>query len=222
VSELVLHGYWRSGTSYRVRIALNLKTLAYQQVGVDLRTGAQSAPDFTLLNPQGLVPALQTPAGVLTQSPAILEWLEEAYPHPPLLPAAPSSRAEVRAMCALIACDIHPLQNLRVLKALRSDYAADEEAVQAWPRRWIASGFDALERLVERRGGAYAFGDALTLADVYLAPQVYSAGRFGVDLGRWPRLRAASDRAAGHPAFQQAHPDAQPDAEPTSRSGTGG
>lgn len=169
---LVLHGYWRSGTSYRVRIALNLKGLAHQQVGIDLRTGAQGGPDFTALNPQGLVPALVTEAGVLTQSPAILEWLEEAHPHPPLLPASAFARAEVRAMCALIGCDIHPLQNLRVLQALRSDYAADEEAVQAWPRRWITAGFDALERLIERRGGAYAFEDAVTLADVYLAPQL--------------------------------------------------
>ena len=213
MSELVLHGYWRSGTSYRARIALNLKNLAYRQVGVDLRTGAQSEAAFTGLNPQGLVPALETPAGVLTQSPAILEWLEETHPQPPLLPPAAFARAEVRAMCALIACDIHPLQNLRVLKALRSDCAAAEEAVQAWPRRWIAAGFDAFERLVERRGGAYAFEDALTLADVYLAPQVYSARRFGVDLAAWPRLRAVADRAATHPAFQRAHPDAQPDAD---------
>ena len=214
MSELVLHGYWRSGTSYRARIALNLKNLAYRQVGVDLRTGAQSAADYTSLNPQGLVPALETPSGVLTQSPAILEWLEEAYPHPPLLPPAAFARAEVRAMCALVACDIHPLQNLRVLKALRADYAAGEDAVQAWPRRWIGAGFDALERLVERRGGAYAFEDALTLVDVYLAPQVYSARRFGVDLETWPRLSAAAERAAEHPAFQRAHPDAQPDADP--------
>ena len=213
MSELVLHGYWRSGTSYRARIALNLKNLAYSQVGVDLRTGAQADPEFTALNPQGLVPALITPAGVLTQSPAILEWLEETYPHPPLLPAAPFARAEVRAMCALIGCDIHPLQNLRVLKALRSDYAADEAAVQAWPRRWITSGFDALEVLIARRGGAYAFEDALTLADVYLAPQVYSAARFGVPLDAWPHLRAAAERAAQHPAFLQAHPDRQPDAD---------
>ena len=213
MSELVLHGYWRSGTSYRARIALNLKNLAYRQVGVDLRTGAQSQAAFTELNPQGLVPALVTPAGVLTQSPAILEWLEETYPDPALLPTAPFARAEVRAMCALIGCDIHPLQNLRVLKALRSDYAADEDAVQAWPRRWITAGFDALEQLIVRRGGAYAFEDALTLADVYLAPQVYSAGRFGVALDAWPRLRAAAERAAEHPAFLQAHPDRHPDAD---------
>jgi maleylpyruvate isomerase len=211
---LVLHGYWRSGTSYRVRIALNLKNLAYEQVGIDLRTGAQNQTAFTELNPQGLVPALVTEAGVLTQSPAILEWLEEAHPHPPLLPAAPFARAEVRAMCALIGCDIHPLQNLRVLKALRADYAAEEAAVQAWPQRWITAGLDALERLIERRGGAYAFGDVITLADVYLTPQLYSASRFGVSLEPWPRLRAAAERAALHPAFVRAHPDAQPDADP--------
>jgi maleylpyruvate isomerase len=213
MSELVLHGYWRSGTSYRARIALNLKGLAYRQVGVDLRTGAQAEPEFTALNPQGLVPALVTPAGVLTQSPAILEWLEETYPDPTLLPTEPFARAEVRAICALIGCDIHPLQNLRVLKALRTNYAVEEEAVQAWPRRWITAGFDALEQLIARRGGAYAFEDALTLADVYLAPQVYSAARFGVALDAWPRLRAAAERAAEHPAFIQAHPDRQPDAD---------
>ena len=210
---LILHGYWRSGTSYRVRIALNLKGLAYEQVGIDLRTGAQAQPEFTALNPQGLVPALVTESGVLTQSPAILEWLEEAYPQPPLLPASPFARAEVRAMCALIACDVHPLQKLRVLKALRADYATDEEAVQAWPRRWIESGLQALEQLTERRGGAYLFEDAISLADVYLTPQLYSAGRFGVDLSPYPRVRAAAERAAENPAFRRAHPDAQPDAD---------
>jgi maleylpyruvate isomerase len=212
---LILHGYWRSGTSYRARIALNYKNLAYEQVGVDLRTGAQTGAEYTAVNPQGLVPALVTEAGVLTQSPAILEWLEEAYPHPPLLPHAPFARAEVRAMCALIACDIHPLQNLRVLKALRADYAAEEEAVQAWPRRWIIAGFDALEQLIERRGGTYAFEDAVSMADVHLAPQVYSANRFGVDLAPYPRIRSAAERAGQHPAFKQAHPDVQPDAEPS-------
>ena len=213
MSELVLHGYWRSGTSYRVRIALNLKGLSYGQVGVDLRTGAQGEAAFTTLNPQRLVPALVAPEGVLTQSPAILEWLEEVWPEPPLLPSDPFARAEVRAMCALIACDIHPLQNLRVLKALRADYAAEEDAVQAWPRRWITAGFEALEALVAHQGGPYAYGQAPTLADVYLAPQLYSARRFGVDLQPYPRLIAAGEHAAAHPAFAAAHPDAQPDAD---------
>lgn len=212
-APLSLHGYWRSGTSYRVRIALGLKGLAYDQVGIDLRAGAQGQAGFTALNPQGLVPALVAPQGVLTQSPAILEWLEEVWPEPPLLPSGPFERAEVRAMCALIGCDIHPLQNPRVLKALRADHGADEEAVKAWPRRWIDAGFAALEQLIDRRGGDYAFGDQLTLADVYLAPQIYSAGRFEVDLRPYPRIRAAAERAAVHPAFAAAHPDAQPDAD---------
>lgn len=207
--SLVLHEYWRSGTSCRVRIALNLKGLAYETVGVDLRAGAQREPGYTALNPQGLVPALVAPEGVLTQSPAILEWIEECWPEPPLLPVAPFARAEVRAMAALIACDIHPLQNLRVLQALGVDQAGRD----AWAGRWIAAGFDALERRVEARGGRYAFGDALTLADVYLAPQLYSARRFKVDLAPYPRLVAAGERAAEHPAFAAAHPDAQPGAD---------
>ena len=212
-APLTLHGYWRSGTSYRVRIALNLKGLSYEQLDVDLRAGAQGGAAFKALNPQGLVPALSAPEGVLTQSPAILEWLEEVWPDPPLLPSSPWERAEVRAMCALIACDIHPLQNLRVLQALRAEYAADEAAVQAWPVRWITAGFAALEQLVARREGPYAFGSSPTLADVYLAPQLYSARRFEVDLQPFPRLVAAGGHAAAHPAFQAAHPDAQPDAD---------
>lgn len=211
--SLVLHGYWRSGTTYRVRIALNLKGLAYDTVGIDLRAGAHQGEAYTALNPQGLVPALAAPEGVLTQSPAIVEWIEEVWPEPPLLPSSPLERAEVRAMAAVIACDIHPLQNLRVLKALGADYRADQAAKDAWVSRWITAGFDALERQVERRGGVYAYGDAVTLADVYLAPQLYSARRFGVDLGPYPKLVAAGERAGELPAFTAAHPDRQPDAD---------
>ncbi len=210
--SLVLHGYWRSGTSYRTRIALNLKGLAYEQRPVDLRAGAHKDAEFLRLNPQGLVPALVTPEGVLTQSPAILEWLEDTVPEPPLLPKDPFARAQVRAMAALIECDIHPLQNLRVLQSLKRDLAASEEQVSAWTARWITAGLDALEPLIARWGGGFCFGDAPTLADCCLVPQAYSARRFEVDLSPYPRIRAVDERAAAHPAFAAAHPDRQPDA----------
>lgn len=211
--RLQLHEYWRSGTSYRVRIALNLKGVAYESTGVDLRTGAQREAGFTALNPQGLVPALATPEGVLTQSPAILEWIEEAWPQPALLPASPFARAEVRAMAATIGCDIHPLQNLRVLKTLEAEFGAGQADRDAWAGRWISAGFDALETRVGRRGGRYAYGDSLTLADVYLVPQLYSARRFGVDLSPYPHLVAAGAAAELSPAVAQAHPDRQPGAD---------
>lgn len=205
---LKLHGYWRSGTSYRTRIALNLKGLAYEQVGVDLRTGVQKSPEYLALNPQGLVPALEADGRVLTQSPAILEWLEETYPEPPLLPKHPADRAEVRAMAALIGCDVHPLNNLRVLRAI-GELGAEQNA---WAGRWIAAGFEALERHVERRGCRFSFGDAPTLADCYLVPQVYSARRFEVDLSPYPRLLAVEGALQALPAVATAHPDRQPDA----------
>ena len=211
--SLVLYGYWRSGTSYRTRIALNLKGLAYEQAPLDLRAGAQHADAYRALNPQGLVPALATPGGVLIQSPAILEWLEETVPSPPLLPAEPFARAQVRAMAAIVACDVHPLNNLRVLKALKHDLGADDAKIAAWTARWITAGFTGLEPLIERHGQGYAWGDAPTLADVCLVPQIYSARRFGVDLVPFPRLAAAGDQAAAHPAFAAAHPDRQPDAD---------
>ncbi|HEV7227809.1 maleylacetoacetate isomerase [Brevundimonas sp.] len=210
---MILHGYWRSGAAYRVRIALNLKGVAYEQKGVDLRTGAQRDPAFLSRNPQGMVPALETDGLVLTQSPAILEWLEETRPEPPLLPVAPADRAAVRAMTALVVCDVHPLNNLRVLKALRESFDADQDAVDAWAGRWIGAGFDALERLVERHGGGFCFGARPTLADVALIPQMYSARRFNVDPARWPGLMRVEAAALALPAFAEAHPDRQPDAD---------
>ncbi|MBX9576367.1 MAG: maleylacetoacetate isomerase [Caulobacteraceae bacterium] len=210
---MILHGYWRSGAAYRVRIALNLKGVAYGQNGVDLRTGAQRDPAFLSRNPQGMVPALEADGLVLTQSPAILEWLEETRPEPPLLPSSPADRAAVRAMTALVVCDVHPLNNLRVLKALRETFDADQEAVDAWAGRWIGAGFDALERLVERHGGGFCFGAAPTLADVALIPQMYSARRFNVDPARWPGLMQVEAAALALPAFAEAHPDRQPDAD---------
>ena len=210
---MILHGYWRSGAAYRVRIALALKGLAYETQGHDLRTGAQKAADYVALNPQGMVPALQIDGAVLTQSPAILEWLEETHPQPPLLPSEPLSRARVRAMAALIVCDIHPLNNLRVGKSLREDFGADQAAVDAWAARWIAPGFTALEALVERDGQGWCFGDTPTLADACLIPQIYSAHRFNVPLDAYPRLLAIDAAAQAHPAFIAAHPDRQPDAD---------
>lgn len=210
---MILHGYWRSGAAYRVRIALNLKGVSYDQQGVDLRTGAQGSDVFVALNPQGMVPALEVDGAVLTQSPAILEWLEETHPQPPLLPADPVERAQVRAMAAVIGCDIHPLNNLRVGKALRETFGADQAAVDAWAARWIVPGFTALEALVARHGAGWCFGDAPTLADCYLIPQIYSARRFHVALDAFPRLLAIDEAAKNHPAFAAARPDAQPDAD---------
>ena len=210
-----LHGYWRSGTSYRVRIALALKRVAYEPVPYDLRRGEQRGERYRTINPQGLVPALELDDGtVLTQSPAILEWLDEAYPTPPLLPADPRSRATVRAMAALIGCDVHPLNNLRVLSALRQDLAADEAQVQAWIARWIADGFAALERMIAHHGNGAAFGAAPTLADCYLVPQVYAAERFGVPLEPYPHLCQAADALRARPEIAATHPDRQPDAGP--------
>ena len=210
---MILHGYWRSGASYRVRIALALKGVGYDLAAHDLRKGEQKTPDYLALNPQGMVPALQDGDRVLIQSPAILEWLEETHPAPPLLPSAPAARAVVRAMCALIGCDIHPLNNLRVLKALRADFGADQAAIDAWAAGWIAPGFDALQALVARHGAGWCFGDAPTLADCYLIPQLYSARRFNMDLSPWAGLLAIEAQALDHPAFQAAHPDRQPDAD---------
>jgi len=210
---MILHGYWRSGAAYRTRIALNLKALDYDQQGVDLRTGAQRSEAFVSLNPQGMVPALEIDGAVLTQSPAILEWLEETHPAPPLLPADPVDRAHVRAMAALIGCDIHPLNNLRVGKSLRETFGADQAAVDAWAARWIIPGFEALEALVARHGAGWCFGASPTLADCYLIPQIYSARRFNVPVGGFPRLLAIDAAAARHAAFIAAHPDAQPDAD---------
>lgn len=206
---MILHGYWRSGTSYRTRIALNLKGLTYQQVPVDLREGDQKSEAFLALNPQGLVPALEIDGQVLTQSPAILEWLEERFPEPALLPTGLEGRARVRAMAALVACDIHPLNNLRVLKAVKA-LGGDTDA---WAQGWIRPGFDALEVLIGQSGDGWCFGDQPTLADCCLLPQVYSARRFQIDVAAWPRIAAIETRAADHPAFQAAHPDRQPDAD---------
>ena len=209
-----LHGYWRSTASYRVRIALNLKGVAHVQRTYDLRQGTQRSDEYLALNTQGLVPALEVDGTVFTQSLAVLEWLDEIHPIPPLLPSSPDARAVVRAMAGVIASDIHPLNNLRVLNALRGDFSATDAQVSAWIARWISEGFGALEHLVERHGGAFAFGDTPTLADCCLIPQIYSAERFAVDLAPFPRLVAIGAHARALPAFAAAHPDRQADADP--------
>lgn len=206
MSALVLHDYWRSGTSYRTRIALNVKGLAYDQVPVDLRAGEQRGADYRALNPQGLVPALVAGDRVLTQSSAIIEWLDERYPDPPLLPADPDDRAVVRAMAMAVACDIHPIGNMRVLQAVKALGGDD----RAWIARWIGDGFAALETLIARHGGACAFGDSLTIADCHLVPQVYAAERFDVPLDAYPALMRVVAHARAHPAVAAAHPDLQP------------
>ena len=209
-----LHSYWRSTAAYRVRIGLNLKGLAYEQVTHDLRIGAHSTDTYASINPQKLIPALEADGAVLTQSLAILEWLEETHPDPPLLPGAPAERAVVRAMAATIAADVHPLNNLRVLAELRGRFGADETQVSGWIAHWIDAGFTALETMIGRHGGRFAFGDTPSLADCCLVPQVFSAERFGVDLTPYPRLVAAADQAKALDAFAAAHPLRQPDADP--------
>lgn len=209
--QLTLHGAWRSSAAYRVRIGLNLKGLVYQTAPLDLVANQHQAPAFAALNPQRLVPALEIDGRVLTQSLAILEWLDETVAEPALLPADPFDRAVVRSMAQIVASDIHPVNNLRILRAL-TDLGVDEPGREAWIGRWITDGFSALEPMVVRHGGDYAFGDAPTLADCCLVPQVYNAERFRTDLTPFPALRAVAERARAHPAFAAAHPNQQPDA----------
>ena len=210
---LILHGYWRSGTSYRTRIALEIKGVAYEQAPVDLRAGAQKSDAYRALNPQGLVPALETVDGVLTQSSAIIEWLEERYPEPPLLPPGPPDRAIVRAMAMAVACDVHPLNNLRVLKYLKDPLGQGQAAIDSWIAHWIGEGFAALETMIERHGGRFAYGDSLTLADCHLVPQVYAAERYAVDCSPYPRLVESARSAMAEEPVRRAHPDHQPDAD---------
>lgn len=207
----VLHGYWRSTASYRVRIALNLKGVAYTDALHHLRHGEQRAPAYLALNPQGLVPALEVGGAVLTQSLAICDYLEEVYPDPPLLPVDPVARARVRAVAQVIACDTHPVQNLKVLDRLRAA-GLGADAVTQWARATIDDGLDACDRLIAAEAGPYCFGEQVTLADLFVVPQLVNARRFGVDL-RWPRLLAVEAACLALDAFRRAAPENQPDAE---------
>lgn len=204
MTQPVLHGFSRSSASYRVRIALNLKGIAYQDVPYALREGEQRSPAYLALNPQGLVPTLEIDGRRLTQSLAICEYLDETRPAPPLLPADPLERARVRAFAQVIACDIHPVQNLKVLRRLRS-LGQDEAGVTGWARQVIEEGFDACETLIADQAGPYCFGEAVSLADVFLVPQLANARRFGVTL-RWPRLEAAERACQALDAFRKAAP----------------
>jgi maleylpyruvate isomerase len=208
-----LHGYFRSSASYRVRIALNLKGLSADHLPHHLRKGEQRDPAYLAINPQGLVPTLQDDRGVvLTQSLAIIEWLDETHPEPPLLPADPLRRAKVRAFAMVVACDTHPVQNLKVLARLRELGLADEQ-VTAWAAWANREGLIACETLIANEPGPFCFGAAPTLADLCLVPQLANARRFGVDLAVFPRLLKAEMAAKNLKAFADAAPDRQPDAE---------
>jgi maleylpyruvate isomerase len=209
-----LYGFFRSGTSHRLRIALNLKGLDYEQVSISLAKNQHHAIEFTQLNPQGFVPVLEVEQGLLTQSPAILEWLEEQYPTIPLLPTDIFKRAKVRALAAVLGCDIHPLNNKRVLEYLRTTLQHDEVQVLAWCAEWISTGFAALEALLklDNTRENFCYGNTVTLADVYLIPQVYSAKRFKVDLRPYPTIVSIYEYCMQLPAFQHADPAQQTDA----------
>ena len=209
------YGYFRSSAAYRCRIAFNLKGVAPELQSVRLRKGEQRSVAYLARNPQGLVPALETGGRLLTQSLAIIEWLEETHPAPPLLPRDPLDRAHVRALALSVACDIHPLQNLRVLSHLKSELAQDQAGLDRWCRHWIESGLAAYEETLKNAAtsGAFSFGDAPGLADIYLAPQMFSAARFGANVGGLVNLQRIMRSCEAHPAFAAAHPSKQPDAE---------
>jgi maleylpyruvate isomerase len=209
-----LYGYYRSSASYRIRIVLNVKGLEWENRPVMLNRDEHRKGEFKTINPMGLVPVLDTGEAVFGQSPAIAEYLEEAHPTPALLPVDPWSRVQVRELQNLIGCDIHPLQNLRVLKHLRAEFGLDDSGTAAWCRKWIGAGFTAYEALAAKRtgDGRYSVGNSLTLADVWLVPQLYNANRFELDLTPFPTIVAIGKHCASLPPIAAAHPDRQPDA----------
>jgi len=212
-----LYSYFRSSASYRVRIALNLKGLPYEYAAVHLLRdgGEQLTPEYRKIGPDGIVPSLVDGDVVLQQSLAIIEYLEETHPNPPLLPSLPADRAYVRAMALQIACEIHPLDNLRVLKYLKHELGVTDAAKDAWYKHWIDNGFSVLEaRLAsDARTGKFVFGDTPTMADLALVPQVFNALRFNVDMQPYPTIQRLYDEAMRHDAFVRAAPEQQPDAE---------
>jgi maleylpyruvate isomerase len=215
MSEPVLYEYWRSSASYRVRIALNLKQINATRAFVHLREGAQREQPFRALNPAGLIPVWREADGfTLSQSLAIIEYLDETFPDPPLIPPDPRLRAICREISYTIACDIHPLGNIGVLETLAKDYGVDSASRIAWAQRWIARGFSSIEARLASVAGRHAIGDQITLADICLTPQVYNARRFGLDLSPYPRIVEADAAARRLPAFESAAPERQPDADP--------
>ncbi|MCF8531405.1 MAG: maleylacetoacetate isomerase [Reyranella sp.] len=211
-----LIGYFRSSAAYRVRIALNLKGIEVEHASRHLRKGEHAAPDYVAINPQKLVPAMVLDSGeILTQSLAILEYLEETHPQPPLLPRDPVGRARVRALALIPTADIHPIQNLRVMTYLRQKFGQTEESAFAWSRHWIETGFDSYEASVadDPKTGTFSHGDTPTMADLCLAPQVFNAARFKVDMKKYPTIQRIYDTCMKHPAFDAAQPARQPDAE---------
>lgn len=213
---MILHDYWRSSAAFRVRIALRLKGLSPARHFVHLAKARQRDPDYLAINPQGLVPALQVGAHVLAQSLAIVEYLEETVPEPPLLPVDPAERAWVRSLALAVACDIHPLDNLRVLQYLKGEFGVDDEGRDRWYAHWIDEGFGAIEQMLAARPGPgpFCLGAEPTIADICLVPQVFNARRFRVPLEPYPLIRAVAETCLARPAFDLAQPSKQPDAEP--------
>jgi maleylacetoacetate isomerase len=207
MSKAILFDYWRSSASYRVRIALNLKGVLYESVAVDLVGGAQKDPAYRERNPQGFVPLLEIDGARIAQSLAIIDYLDATRPEPPLLPGAPGERAHVLSLALAVACDIHPLNNLRVLKYLSGPLARSEDARDAWYRHWVIEGLAALERMAKERAGRFLFGDSPTLADICLVPQLYNARRFDVALDDYPTLLRADVEANRLEAFAAAQPE---------------
>jgi maleylacetoacetate isomerase/maleylpyruvate isomerase len=210
-----LYTFFRSSAAFRVRIALNIKGLQYESVPKAFARNEHRAADYLALNPQGLLPALATDGVVLSQSLAIIEYLNERHPVPPLLPDDPLDRARVRSMALAIACEIHPLNNLRVLNYLRNDLQQDDESVGTWYRHWVSEGFRGLEQQAREFSaqGRYCFGDAVSLADVLLVPQMFNARRFKTDLTQFPTLVGISTHLEALPPFAAARPEVQPDAQ---------